>query len=217
MEQLHLFDGGRPRQVPKPRTVRLSDAPYVGALSHLQFEYELCPALFAGRSGWGPLLIAPDTNILIDLVNEFERVEGTFGFRGEHLQLLNEGGGDRIDALRALFVLWFWRDVRFYVPAGYLTDSKAKELSPERASQRNRALDALGQDLLSRGGLERHSHDENGEPTPDSWLRADVRARDLAHRAHDSITALVPGNDGSLVADAAASGCHVFLTEDVAS
>jgi hypothetical protein len=37
----------------------------------------------------------------------------------------------------------------------------------------------------------------------------------MADRAHDRITALIPGNDGSLAADAAASGCHVFLTEDV--
>jgi hypothetical protein len=186
----------------------------MGSLGHLQFEYELCPEVFGARPGWGPLVLAPDTNVLIDLVAEFDRVESTFGFRGEHVRLLSEAAGDRIDALRALFVLWFWRDLRFYVPAGYVTDSHSKKLAPDRVAERERVVTSLEEDLFARGGLERSGHNDAYDETPEAWCEADREARHLADRAAGRITGLIQGNDGVLTADAAAAGCHVFLTED---
>ncbi len=50
-----------------------------GGLSHPQFEYESARAVFGIREGWGPLLIAPDTNLLIDLVEAYDSVESHFG------------------------------------------------------------------------------------------------------------------------------------------
>lgn len=212
---MQLFDDAPFAQAPPARPRREPDATaWCGGLSHPQFEYDRARAVFGSRPGHGPLLIAPDTNLLIDLVDAFDQVESHFGLagplpRGDH--------DDPVAALRDLFALWFFRDVRWVVDDEYLLDAR-KPLSPERRRGRERVVAALRADLADRGGLERATA---------NWdLDADTRAELAAWRADDEhrrrsaaalaprIEALLPRADGRLVAGAVRAGCHVFLTED---
>jgi hypothetical protein len=213
--QISLFDDSAFAVPPGP--LPGSDATrkeWRGPLSHLQFEYRRSRSVFGSRGGWGPLLITPDTNILIDLVDAFDSVESHFGLAGP------VPPGDRedpVDALRELFALWFCRDVRWVISDLYLVDSR-KPLSTTRQADRERVLDALRLDLYDRGGLERAGVDrdlaeENCERLRD-WIAEDAQAREAAKPLAVRAEHMLPGCDGRLVADALRLGSHVFLTED---
>lgn len=128
------------------------DARLAGPQGRVQFDYARAPRIFGGRQGHGPLLLAPDTTELIRLVDKFDDLEGSFGFDG---RLLRGEWTDPTHALGDLFAIWFWRDVRFLIPDGYLTNSRSKPLSAERLKSRRRVLDALRADLFARGGVAR--------------------------------------------------------------
>lgn len=166
------------------------------ALGHPQFSYAACPTIFGARTGHGPLLVAPDTNVLIDLIDEFASVESHFGFGGS---VDVSDCEPRIGALRRLFALWFFRDVRWVVSDRYLDDSK-KGVSDDELRNRERVLETLSCDLWERGGL----------GTSTSRGRRAREVEPYVVRAEH----LLSGHDGLLVGDALRLGAHVFLTED---
>ena len=215
-EQLSRFDDTPWVRCPDgPPRSGSGERDWRGPLSHRQFEYDRARAVFGNRAGWGPLVITPDTNILIDLVDAFDSVESHFGVAGP-LPL-----GDRgicIDSLRELFALWFHRNVRWSVSDLYLADSRGKPLSAERRERRVKVLEALTADMRDRGGLERGiawwELDGHEREMIEGWITDDERARQLATGFALEVKRILDGIDGALVADALRLGSHVFLTED---
>lgn len=175
-----------------------------GSMSHEQFAYDATPVVFFGRTGWGPLIVCLDTNLLIYLAQNLEEVGGSFGFDGGGF--LPELWEDPIRALHDLFMLWFWRDVRFYLPPAQMSDGR---LTAERARSRQSILDAFAEDFWERGGFERASQ-IGGEP-----IEQDVVDLHVPDRWPASFEMALPRKmDGVLVRAAVEAGVHVFLTTD---
>jgi hypothetical protein len=157
---------------------------------HVAFEYANTPAIFGAETGYGPLVVALDTNVLIDYAQGAEQIWG---------------GSDDIDpaewharapALRDLMTVWLWRDVRFRVFARQLSDAK-RALGAERRRAREAILDAFYTDASERADW------GSGDPLP-------THARGI----RKALPLLPSGADRELVETALADGCHVFLTED---
>ena len=174
------------------------------------FWREATPTVFGARTGVGPLLILPDTNILIDIRQEIAEIEGGTGFVVRPNWSRRETA---VDALRDLMQLWWWRDLRFVVSQTHLADSRTL-LAPERARAREAAVRELERDYFERGGSEvfapddlplasglcpRHtpvSSPRPSAPAPDEWRwPPHERDRELAQDAYNA-------------------GCHVFLTTE---
>jgi hypothetical protein len=112
---------------------------------------------------------------------------------------------DPVRALHDVFMLWFWRDVRFYLPAGQMSDGR---LTVERARSRQSILDVFAEDFWERGGFSRASR-VMGEPIKDG---ADLQ---ISKRWSATLAQALPGKmDGVLVRAALHAGAHVFLTTD---
>jgi hypothetical protein len=172
-------------------------------MSHAQFEYEATPSVFFGRTGWGPLIVCLDTNLLIHLAQNHDEIGGSFGFDGQGFcpQLWD----DPVRALHDLFLLWFWRDVRFFLPPEQMKDGR---LTADRARSRKSILDAFAQDFWERGGFSRSSH-VDGEAVEGGL---DLVIPDVWPPSFDNT--LPAGMDGVLVRAAVDAGAHVFLTTD---
>jgi hypothetical protein len=174
-----------------------------GGMSHAQFDYGATPSVFFGRTGWGPLIICLDTNLLIHLAQNHDEIGGSFGFDGQGF--CPELWDDPVRALHDLFLLWFWRDVRFFLPPEQMKDGR---LTADRARSRKSILDAFAQDFWQRGGFSRSSH-VDGEAIAGGL---DLVIPDAWPPSFDN--ALPPGMDGVLVRAAVNAGAHVFLTTD---
>lgn len=83
-------------------------------MGHAGFRYEACPALFGCLEGDGPLVLAFDTDIVIDLTQRFEAAVGDLGVTGLEPELW----WDPDCALRDLFSVVLARRSRPYFPAG---------------------------------------------------------------------------------------------------
>ncbi len=174
-----------------------------GGMSHPQFFYEDTPDLFFARTGWGPLIVCLDTNLLIHLAQNLDEIGGSFGFDGHGFA--PELWGDPVRALHDLFILWFWRDVRFFLTPEQMHDGR---LNTERAHRRESILDAFAQDFWQRGGFDRASH-VAGERVK---LGIDL---DIPLKWPPSLAAVLPPSmDGMLVGAALSAGAHVFLSTD---
>lgn len=205
-DQLALFEG-ESFLVESPD--RSHDEPRItGEGDRVGFRQHVTRDVFLGREGDGPLIVCPDTNVLIWIVNEIERLEEKVGLVGG--PLLGGNWDDPVEAIADLLHLWQFRDIRFFVSAHYLRDGR---LTAARRAVRERVVQELSLDLAMRGGfgtviadteeqrsgsLSRagwpHSQTTAGfMPTPSRWPHAKDRA---------------------LLADALGSGCHVFLTCD---
>lgn len=211
-----LFDDSAFVAPPPPNPFGAAPASdWRGALSHPQFEFSRARSVFGNREGWGPLLLAPDTNLLIHLVEAFDTIESHFGIAGPTPK------GDRDDpvqALRELFAHWFHRDIRWAIFESYLTDSK-KPLSAKRVADRVRVRKALANDLSDRGGVERAPANwwdltDDERENVERWIADDRASCHAAARFAPKAESLMPGYDGQRVAEALTTGCHVFLTED---
>ena len=167
------------------------------------------PAIFGVRKGVGPLLLFPDTTILISLHEKLEEA-GAFTIRA-----LWSDHTDPDEAVRDLVQLWWWRDVRFLVSRTHLIDAR-KGMTPDRVLARRAAVRELEQDFVDRGGYE-------------PILNEDVVIEDRPCALHsvpvesavaDSVKPVgeppLPrrGRDKQLVFDALNAGCHVFVTSD---
>jgi hypothetical protein len=156
------------------------------------FFYESCPKIFLGRTGYGPLRIAWDTNILIDYA-EFGDL--MWDEDREFAPPISEPRYfEELVALDTLVQLWMIRDIRVRAPKRQVDDAQ-RELDETqwelRFRQLHHFLAALTCIQLDREVL------ENAQPfdplpegsTGDEW-------------------------DESLVLEAIETGCHVFLTRD---
>lgn len=167
------------------------------------------PAIFGARSGVGPLLLFPDTTILISLHQELEEV-GAF--------TLYASWSDRnepVDALRDLVQLWWWRDVRFLVSPTHLVDAR-KPMTSHQKIARHAAVRELGQDFRDRGGHEPLIGDQHAVEDRPCSLHCIPVGTMPAGSAPPVIDPPLPrrGRDKQLVHEALSAGCHVFVTAD---
>jgi hypothetical protein len=179
------------------------------ACGRVGFWREVNPALFGARAGVGPLLVFPDTNILIDIRREIAEIDHGAGF------VLRRGWSARrsaVEALQDLIQLWWWRDLRFVVSPTHLIDS-GKPLKPEYARAREAAVREFETDYRQRGGSEVFAPTdlplvdglcpEHGASSPAPSAPAADAWRWPPHQ-----------RDRELAQDAYNAGCHVFLTTE---
>lgn len=158
------------------------------------FVYEDGPELFLGRRGRGPLLLAWDTNLLIDY---FEH--GAALWRGDELPDAGDEYGLQLEALQLVIALWVLRDIRIVLLPASLSDARG-QLAQERYAARRRAFGEFAR------AISLIADDDAAPPQPPLVLP------DSALRA---AAASVPrGGDRTLVEQAARAGAHVFLTRD---
>jgi hypothetical protein len=162
----------------------------VAPQGHVTFEYANTPAIFGSSSGYGPLVVGLDTNVLIDYVQCAEHIWGG-------VDELSPAEWDlRTVALHDLMTVWLWRDIRFRVFERQLSDAK-RTLTAARRRERGAVLDAFYTDAWERA----------------DWGRGDeVPTR--GRRVRKALSYLPAGADRDIVEAALADGCHVFLTED---
>lgn len=173
------------------------------------FWRERTSSVFGNRAGVGPLVVMPDTNILIGIRGQLDEVEGAL-----ILHPLWSARDDPVDALRELVQLWWWRDLRFAVNPLHLADS-GKPLTEARRGAREDAVRELACDYLERGGLEPVIADDlsvEDEPCalhsiPPASLRSGSESAEQWPWPRDD-------RDRELVKAAYDAGCHVFLTAD---
>jgi hypothetical protein len=156
------------------------------------FFYENCPGVFLGRTGYGPLRMAWDTNILIDYAKFGDLMWEED--REFDPQISEPRYREELVALDTIVQLWMMRDIRVRAPERQIEDAK-NELDEAqwelRARQLHHFLAALQCIQLDKTVL------DNVRPfdplprgsTNDEW-------------------------DESLVLEAIETGCHVFLTGD---
>lgn len=165
------------------------------------------PAIFGCRSGVGPLLVFPDTAILISLHQEMEEA-GAFTLRPQW-----SDSHDPVDALRDLVQLWWYRDVRFRVSPTHLRDAQ-KPMTPQQKLARQSAVRELDQDFRERGEYEPQVRDVSVDDQPCALHSVPVcTAADLSAFSPEPP---LPkrGQDERLVFEALQEGCHLFVTAD---
>lgn len=160
------------------------------------FDYPATPAIFLGRTGFGPLRLAWDTNVLIDwrdfgrtLLEDDEVLPP--GLDSRHQEELVALGAVMTTTYttRDVRILPLWRqrrDLGGSRSPGYRWQQERVYQLDEVAS----ALQCVGLSDELRKGY---------RPPPASWWRADV---------------MKPSPDRLLVEEAITRGCHVFLTRD---
>lgn len=169
------------------------------------FQYEDCPEVFSGRNGYGALRVAWDTNILIDYAKYaqviWEDCEFNFPAMEEHYQ-------EELIALRETMNLWMLRDIRIRMPSRQIWDAKLRlNNKPKELWEREREKFRKTQ-AIRLWQLE-HFHAALSCISLDAEIDANVEP-----------FAILPdggGNDDwdkSLLEEAIATGCHVFLTGD---
>jgi hypothetical protein len=167
------------------------------------------PDVFADRAAVGPLLIFPDTNVLITMYGNLDAIEHVGWLSGPHVE---DSWEDEIDALRDLLQLWWWRDVRFCAGRWHLDDFRKPPPPPRRAALA-RAVDCFAQDYFMRGG--------NRTVLPEGVRPGEARCplhpeREIATQPTMPPPARLPRAqlDRKMVQAALDEGSHVFLTSD---
>jgi hypothetical protein len=174
------------------------------------FWRERTPSVFGTRAGVGPLVVMPDTNILIEIRKQLSEVEGALIIHPHW-----SAHDDPIGALREIVQLWWFRDLRFAVSPQHLADSRRKPLTGDRKRAREDAVRELEADFLERGGLEAvisEEHSVEDQPCP-------LHAVPFSPSRTGSSAAGAGGwprndLDRRLVEAAYSGGCQVFLTAD---
>ena len=137
----------------------------------------------------GPLVIAFDSNLLIDLqqhgANLLNDVDLT----------VDDNYEEQLLALGTILDIWLLRDIRFIVTPRSRTD--AKRLSRRFLSTRGPAIDALADSLAFQFG---------------DWTVAAPSDREVAPIGR--VTGIPGGADKDLLIEAQAVGAHIFLTRD---
>lgn len=138
----------------------------------------------------GPLVVALDSNVLIDL-----QEHGNLVLNGEVPAKVDAEYANDLAGLGDILNLWLLRDIRFVVTPRSLTD--AKRLSQRFIDRRLHTVEAIAESLAFQFG-------DWTYPPPTEWL-----GRHLGTE-----TGLPLGADRDLVLEAQAVGAHVFLTRD---
>jgi hypothetical protein len=218
-DQLKLFDadgvaGPRHRSVVRATGASEADGhwPFVETSysGRIGFWRERTPGIFGNRSGVGPLIILPDTNILISLREQLDEVDFSAAI------VLGPRWSDLarpVDGLRDLVQLWLWRDVRFWVSDLHLADAPGP-LGPERRLAREAAVGELQQDFFERGGFEPVVSDQIDGDEPCA-IHAIPFPRPTGASAISSERRWPRGQrDRNLLEAAFEAPCDVFLTND---
>jgi hypothetical protein len=138
----------------------------------------------------GPLVVALDSNALIDL-----QQYGSLLLNGDLPEVEDTYAAD-LAGLADLLNLWLLRDIRFVVTPRSLTD--AKQVTPRFLDRRLPAVEAIATSLAFQFGdwtVSAPSHTDAPAPVGEE-------------------TGLPDGADRELVLEAQAVGAHVFLTRD---
>lgn len=157
------------------------------------FDYSVAFRLFLGRTGYGPLRIAWDTNILIDW-----RDFGVALLSDESVpRWVNRSHQVDLEALGEVMTgIWRLRDIRICPLSRQLRDlgrGMGQSLRRERLRERARQLDEFASAFWCLG------------------FKDELRRGRVSHwRA----TFMRPSADRRLVEEAMRAGCHVFLTRD---
>lgn len=138
----------------------------------------------------GPLVVALDSSILIDL-----QQHGNGILSGE-LQVAESKYAEELEQLGQLIDLWLLRDIRFIVTPRSYTD--AKRTTAAFTVRRGPTIRALAESLAFQLG-------NWVQEAPSEW-------RDL--KPYEGVQGLPDNADRALVAEAVTVGAHVFLTRD---
>lgn len=137
----------------------------------------------------GPLVVALDSNVLIDLQQHGARL-----LNDEELGIQNDYEEELL-ALGSIVDIWMLRDIRFIVTPRSRTD--AKRLSDRFLATRGPAVDALARSLAFQSG---------------DWTALAPSEASLPPLG--SVSGIPSGADRDLLVEAQATGAHVFLTRD---
>ncbi len=154
------------------------------------FCHEALPSLLP----WGyhgPLVVALDSNALIDL-----QQHGALLLDGNVPGGINGEYAAELTGLSDLLSIWLLRDIRFVVTPRSLSD--AKKVTQRFLDRRLPAVDAIAESLAFQFG-------DWNVPAP---------SRRTGLRPCGEETGLPDGPDRDLVLEAQAVGAHVFLTRD---
>lgn len=138
----------------------------------------------------GPLVVALDSSILIDL-----QQRGTEMFDGV-VDVSEPKYAEELDSLGQLIDLWLLRDIRLIVAPRSCTD--AKRITARFTSSRGPTIRALAESLAYQYGDWTEPAPSEGEGAMSSY----------------GVRGLPNGADKDLVAEAVAIRAHVFLTRD---
>jgi len=175
----------------------ISSSPPAGPIpAGPHFDYALGPDLFSNRRGAGPLVVAWDTNIVIDYLTYGDQL---WELRTEPDEFADAEPEHLVDLqlLRIVLAVWVMRTVEFVILRGSITDAR-KALSDERRNQRARLH--LNFDEAIRLLVD---PEDNPVVFPASPAAVDA-----------AVAAVPQGADRQLVRAAWTRGAHVFLTRD---
>ncbi|WFB87541.1 MULTISPECIES: hypothetical protein [Streptomyces] len=175
------------------------------------FDYATAPQIFLRREGIGPLHMAWDTNILVDYLQYGKALWGD-----ESLGIENPEYASQVEAVGRIMdpLFCFW-DIRIHLFGEILDDAK-RELSIERRSEREHALERFARALMFADWSEESGErgDLESDYPQDSLFAAEELIQPL-NATRQSLTAALPnGHDRILVTEAVKRGMHVFLTRD---
>ena len=155
------------------------------------FLYKDSPNIFMGRTGYGPLRMAWDTNILIDYAEFGHRMWEDAVF---DLKIGERRYEDELIALNEIMSLWTIRDIRIRMPERQIIDAGRRD-DEQTWLLRERQIREFSTAL--------------------SCISLDVEI-DNTSSSFDTLpeTASNDDWDQSLVCEAIETGCHVFLTRD---
>jgi hypothetical protein len=164
------------------------------------FDYSFANILFSGRRGSGPLLVALDTNLVLDYYSF-----GSAFWLGQPYAGVSAADSkylDELDCLSLILALLVVRDIRLIVQPETLRDAK-KVVSAERQLARRVAFDQFTH------AMEHFSDcDEDFETSRQQTLA-------LPDSVLDDALAQIPGAlDRMMVSAAHRTGAHVFMTRD---
>jgi len=137
----------------------------------------------------GPLVIALDSNVLIDLQQHGGKLLDDEDMR------VDEGYEEQLLALGTVLNIWMLRDIRFIVTSRSRTDARRR--SERFLATRGPAIDALAASLAFQYG-------DWSVPAPSDREVPPV----------GSVTGIPAGADLDLLLEAQSIGAHVFLTRD---
>jgi hypothetical protein len=165
--------------------------PPEAAISSGGFQYENCPEIFSVTRGCGPLRMAWDTNIFIDYTEFGDLIWESTDFDP---QVTGDRYRDQLIALSEIMQLWTLRDIRIRMPSRQINDTrrrlddKAWELRRWQLEHFQSALSCVSLDTEIDNSVAAFEALPDGSSN-DDW-------------------------DRSLVEEAIATGCHIFLTGD---